>query len=509
MLKKIFIFLPAIFIFYLQSYAASIFESGDLLFSLNTYFRADLVSFKNVFDLDSHKRDDHSTYLGIDYSFGFNLDLKDKNQQYFIKLERNGPYDYDAPLFIHNTLMPAASSPIKRYRNEELLPQVEEFWADLPLWDTLIRFRPGLLAYDMGKGFTQGTGSFENYGFSLYHPADNFSWRFYYFRPDLVYKNRLGPKINQEKEEGIDYGPNCANYFALDAKFTSDKFKFQPFLGLLLDNTTSGKRTNLFAAPVHREALGVSGIDFDAQLKGLSLGFELARNFGRAESASPDFKDIEHKGYLLYTNASYDFGKLKPHSQFLFSSGNKVTTEMVDNGDTKFLSGSNKAFSIYSPLNTNFFDSLSPIADSLPMVFFGWGNGLSYGFGPQRPSTLADDGILENLIMPSAGFDFRFSKKFSAALDWWYIFANQKGVGTLNGEAKELSRNLGQEIDLSLYYDISKNINVSLCTGYFLPGRYFREERDDTGGSLFTPFVRGDGNANSAYQIELSLEMEF
>src|SRR3989338_4052444 len=171
MLKKIFIFLPAIFIFYLQSYAASIFESGDLGFSLSTYFRADLVSFKNVFDLDSHNRDDHTTYLGIDYSLGFNLDLKDKNQQYFIKLERNGPYDYDAPLFIHNTLMPASSSPIKRYRNEELPPQVEEFWADIPVWGTALRFKPGLLPYDLGKGFAQGTGSFENCGFNLYYPV--------------------------------------------------------------------------------------------------------------------------------------------------------------------------------------------------------------------------------------------------------------------------------------------------------------------------------------------------
>lgn len=184
---------------------------------------------------------------------------------------------------------------------------------------------------------------------------------------------------------------------------------------------------------------------------------------------------------------------------------------MAQNQDTTLTSGKNRAFSYGSPLNDNLSDSISAThADIRPVVAMGSGYGLNYGVGINRPSTLADDGVLENLIMPSLGFDYNFTDKFSVTVDWWYLKANEKGVGTLRGLAKELSRNLGQEIDLSLYYDINKNVNISLCTGYFSPGKYFKEERDDTdGSSLFTPFVRGDGFANAAYQIELSVEFNF
>lgn len=484
-------------------------ETQGFTFSLTPYLRIDGVSMRNTVDLDSHNRDDHSTYMGIDYSLGFGLNFKDEGPKFFVKLERNGPWDYDAPLFIHNTLTVSGPSRIEVYRNDELLPQFEEFWFDVPLGKIPLRFKAGLFAYDIGKGFAMGTGTYENYGLMLYHQADNFGWRFHYFRPDVVYKNHLGPRIRQDEDEGIRYEPNAANYFTLDANFAINENKFQPFLGLLIDRTSAGKRSNLFTAPVQKEMLGIAGLDYDVTIKELSLGLEIARNFGRGESTQGEFKDVEHKGYLLYTNASYGLGKFVPHASFLFSSGNKVTTDMVDNGDTTFTSGANNAFSIYSPLNINLFDCLSPSTDTVPLVFFGWGYGLSYGMAINRPSTLSDDTVLENLIMPSVGFDYNFTEKFSANLDWWYIKSNERGVGTLSGRAKELSKYLGQEVDLTFSYDISKNFNVSLYTGWFFPGKFFREERDDTGGSLFTPFVRGDGNANSAYQIELIFEMEF
>ena len=486
----------------------SAFESQNSVFSLETYFRQDVISFKNVVDLDSHNKDDHTTYFGIDYSLGLKSEFKNGGPIFYLKLERNGPYDYDAPLFIHNTLMPAGSH-VDAYRNKELLPQVEELWMDLPIPNTYLRFKAGMFPYDVGKGYAQGSGSCENYGFSLYKGAGDFNWRLHYYRPDFVYKNILGPRIEQEKEQGIDYEPNAANYFAFDAEFSLGKNDFQPFFGLLLDRTSSGKRNNLFAAPVDKEILGTLGLDYDVAISDLKLGFEIARNFGEAESINPAFKDVEHKGYLLYVNASYNIDKFAPHASFLYSSGNKVTTDMVNNGDTAFTSGSNRAFSVYSPLNLNLLDSHCPSADSLPLVFFGWGYGLNYGVGLYRPSTLGDVAVLENLIMPGIGFDYNFTEKLTATFDWWYIMANERGVGMYEGLSRYLSRDLGQEIDLSLSYDLNENININLCTGYFFPGKYFKEKRDDTGGSLFTPFVRGDGRANSAYQIEFTVECEF
>ncbi|MBU1870217.1 MAG: alginate export family protein, partial [Candidatus Omnitrophica bacterium] len=498
-LKKT-LFFGAIFFFFCQKcFSYTVHESKDLSFVLDTYFRADSITLKNTATLDSHNEEDHCSYLGIDYSLGFRLDYKNDGPKFYLKIERNGPYDYDAPVWIHNTLLASADNPIREYRREELLPQAEEFWFDLPLIKIPVRFKAGLFPYDVGKGYAQGLGSYENYGVNIYYPGEDFSWRFNYFRPDMVNKTRLGPRIKQDIEQGISYEHNCANYFAFDSTFKFGRNKLQPFVGVLLDNTSEGKRYNLFATPTHKETLGTLGLDYDTKIKDLVLGFELARNFGSAKSEDPAFKDVEHKGYIFYSNVSYELGKFVPQCQFLYSSGNKVTTEMVDNGDTRFNSGSNKAFSSYSPLNDNFFDCLTPSQDSLPLVFFGWGNGISYGVGLNRPSTLADDALIENVIMPSAGFVYNFSDDFSLTFSWWFILANERGVGTLGGAAKELSRNLGQEVDLSFSYALNKNINITLDTGCFFPGKYFLEERDDTSGSLFTPYVRGDGNANNAY----------
>ena len=45
--------------------------------------------------------------------------------------------------------------------------------------------------------------------------------------------------------------------------------------------------------------------------------------------------------------------------------------------------------------------------------------------------------------------------------------------------------------------------------GYFIPGRYYKEKRSDVDGSLFSPYVRGDGKANNAYQFEFYVELKF
>lgn len=488
---------------------ATMFENDLMNVSLDTYLRTDLVSFKNVLSLDSAHKDDSTTYLGVDYSLGFTTRLKEPDTKFFLKLERNGPYDYDAPVWIHKQLIVSGPRSVEAYRNEELLPQAEEFWLDTPVGGAPVRFKAGLFPYEVGMGFAQGTGSFENYGVSLHHESDSLNWRLLYLRPDLVYKTRLGPRIPQEAQEGIAYEPNAANYIACDASYTAKNYSVLPFVSVLLDNTSSGKRTNTFSTPVHKEILGILGMDYALKIKDFSFGMEVARNFGGAKSLDPDAKDITHEGYLAYLDTSYTQGPWSPHGRFLFSSGNKVTTDMVDNGDTQFPGSTNKAFSSYSPLNTNLFDSLSPTPSSIPLVFFGWGNGLNYGVGLNRPSTLADDAVLENLIMPSFGVEYKFSETLSAAVDWWYILANQRGVGTFEGEAIELSRNLGQEVDVSINYDMNKHVSLSLCTGYFIPGSYFKEKRDDDTGSLLTPFVRGDGEADPAYQIEASVEFKF
>ena len=282
-MRKIILTIWAVFFLNGTSFGYSLFENDDFKLEGNSYFRTDLISFKNVVGLDSHNKDDRTTYLGIDYNSSFSLDLKKSSDKFFLKLERNGPYDYDAPLFIHRKLIVSGLSEIKAYGNEELLPDAEEFWWDAPLLSSQLRFKAGLFPYEAGKGFAAGTGSFENYGASLYYPGKDFSWRLHYFRPDLVNKTRLGPRIKQDEEQGIIGEPNAANYFTFDASFASGVNSFLPFASLLLDNTSPDKRTNLFAAPVHREVLGTLGLDYDLKINNLSFGFEGARNFGGAK----------------------------------------------------------------------------------------------------------------------------------------------------------------------------------------------------------------------------------
>src|SRR3989338_9719020 len=128
MFRKSLIFILVLFFTKNLCFGFSLLDKENFALSMDTYLRTDVVSFKNVVDLDSHNRDDHTTYFGIDYIFALNLDLKKQNQQYYLKLERNGPYDYDAPLFIHNTLTVSGPSHIDPYKRDELLPQAEEFW---------------------------------------------------------------------------------------------------------------------------------------------------------------------------------------------------------------------------------------------------------------------------------------------------------------------------------------------------------------------------------------------
>lgn len=204
-----------------------IIDKQDYSLSITPYLRTDIVTLKNTIDLDSKNSDDTTTYFGIDYSIGFDLKSKESGPQAFIKLERNGPYDYDAPLFIHNTLR-TSTDRVERYRGKQLWPQVEEFWADVPVSNFPFRFKSGLFAYNVGNGIASG-GSYENYGLSLYNEDKDIKWHFYYCKPDLANKTYLGPHIKQEREQGIDYEHNKANFFAADVKFPlSDKNTLRP-----------------------------------------------------------------------------------------------------------------------------------------------------------------------------------------------------------------------------------------------------------------------------------------
>jgi len=485
-------------------YGYELFNTDYLALTLDTYLRTDLVSFKNVVDLDSHNKDDQTTYLGIDYSFALSGDFKDSGNKFYFKLERNGPYDYSAPIFIHNTLINSGGR-VERYRDSELLPQVEEFWLDSKLFDSL-GVKAGLYIYEVGNGFALN-GNYENYGVSFYKQTQDIFWRLYYCKPDLVYKNHLGPHIKQEEEQGQKYEPNAANFFATDAKITAGNQTFWPYVGMLADYTSAGKRDNLFSAPIKRDFLGTFGTAWEYKNDDFTLKLEAAHNFGYAQSQDSEYKDITHAGYMFYSGLDYVLGKFIPELQFLFCSGNKATPEMAENGDTEYPGSRNRAFSYSSPTNMNLSDAISSSnADMLPIVAMGGGYGLNYGV--PRPDTFAS-GDFENLIMPSLGFDYNFTDKLCVSLYGYYLRAFNKPVGTEDGIGKYLSRDLGYEADLFVDYKINPHMTVGFLGGLFFPGKFYKERRDDVDGSLFSPYVRGDGHANNAYQIELYAELKF
>jgi hypothetical protein len=484
--------------------AAPCFENEHFLFNIETYLRTDVVSFKNTVDLDSDNKEDAGAYIGLDYSVGFYAECKDWDTKLYLKLERNGPTDYDAPVFVHNKVM-TTGGVIGAYRNEELLPGVEEFWFDAPLTGP-VRLKAGLFAYEVGNGFSLN-GAYENYGFALFGQSGHGLWRLYYCRPDLVYKNPLGPHIVQEEEQEIRHDHNAANFFAADVKLPVGRDCVNPYVGVLADYTSRGKRDNAFSAPIRRDILGTLGASWEGKRNDLSFGFEMAHNFGKADSADSAYKDVYHTGYLLFAEAGYRLGNCRPSLQLLLCSGNKVTPEMAEEKSSFLTSGKNRAFSSYSPLNRNQGDSISAAnARVRPIVAMGAGYGLNYGI--PRPGTLASTDF-DNLIMPVLGVDIDLTKKVQIGFWGYYLSSFERGVGVLNGEGRYLSRDLGYELDVNVDYQLNRHTWVYILGGYFLPGRYYKERRDDASGSLLSPFVRGDGSVDCAYQLEMAVEFTF
>ena len=253
----------------------------------------------------------------------------------------------------------------------------------------------------------------------------------------------------------------------------------------MADYTSAGKRDNLFAAPIKRDILGTLGMGWSLAQNKFLFNLELAHNFGRAKSADAEYKDVYHTGYLIYAGLDYDTGKLKPSLKFLVCSGNKVTPEMALDAVEELTSGKNRAFSYFSPLNNYLDDSVSGSnCDMRPIVATGAGYGLNYGI--PRPETFSSSDF-DNLVMPSWGCDYQATDKMWIGFYGYYLRTFARPVGTLNGEGKYLSKELGYEADVFVDYQLNKNLLISILGGYFFPGRYYKSSRDDDTGSLLIP----------------------
>ena len=480
-------------------------ETDFSTLSAGAFVRTDFIMQENNLDLDTKIRDDRTQYIALDYNF--TLDLKGKNAgpEFFIKIERNGLYDYDVPIIIHNTLQTQIGK-ISPYHGAELLPYFREFWMETPVGDGFFRLKAGLYTYNVGHGIAMG-GYYENYGIMVTAEDKNFKWNIYACAPDYENRKMLGPKVKQEKEQGIDWEHSKASFIATDISFPLADFLFQPYVGLLIDNTSASKRSDLFTTETRRDILGTVGISCDLNVGDFSAAFEIARNFGMADAINSDYDNVVHQGYAIWSEIDYEYGNFTPHGRFLYASGNKTTADMVTNGDETFPSSKNNAFSNYSPFNTYLADAIYPSYSDIPIIALG--NGLGVNYGILRPGTFDDPCAPENLMLFCAGLDYSITEKASLTVDWWYLMSVEKGIGSYNNVPKVISPDLGNEVDVNINYDLTKNLNLNFLTCFFFPGAAYREERTDIDGSLLTPFVRGDGSADMAYQVEMSASVCF
>lgn len=472
--------------------------SSDLKLSIENHLRISGNALGNNLDLDSNKSDG-VTYMGYTYDLKFNLQYKDLLTS-FIKLESNGPFDFDAPI-ISDKKIDTFFGEVDNYSIPEVIPRVEEYWVDSFVLNFPVKFKIGQYAYQVGNGFAL-SGYYENYGLSVYGTDEDFKWTAYYAKPDLVNKIILGPQVPQEKALDVEYDSN-AHFLSFDTIITWNEFSFQPYIGLLHDTTSSDNRVNSYPFPVNEDNLGTIGIDIDKDIDKLNFGFEVAKNFGKANIIG-ESSDIIHKGYMAYADVSYSFEKITPRSKLLVSSGNKMDADDVVSG--QFTSRTNNAFSVYSPTNANLSDTIYPAAYG-PYLATGGGYALNYGIA--RPSIFGDAYQLNDLILPNVGTDIQITDKWSVSVDYWYLRSFEHATGTRDSRAITLSSDLGHELDFYGSYDLTENISFNLLTGIFFPGKYYHERRDDEDILGLAPAPRFDGGADIAYQIEFATEITF
>jgi len=497
-------------------------ENKDFTMTANGFCATDFVAAKNTLDLDNKDKKDSFGYIGANYRL--NVDIKYRDDvELFFGFERIGPLGYDAPILGRKSV-PTISGDLEHYRNREFLPELKETFLDVkaPFTDAYpIRAKAGLFPLSIGNGFAV-TGLYQNYGVQIYHPSETLAWHFNYLKPNWNNDAILGPTIPQEEALGRGYFHTQADLFELDTIYQWKKTEqapgivpggsVQPYISFLSDRTGDLKRHNLFETQTHQDLLGTLGADLNLEFGRLAVGFEAAKNFGGAKSTTGDSggtgtgdKDVVHKGYLLYADAAYDLKEywLKPRSKVIVASGNKQ-----DDSSGGLIHGStNRAFSVYSPLNTNLSYSVYPPQKMAPLLFMGntWGN----NYGVRRPGTFNDPVLFENIVTPNVGLDITPHPKLTLTADWWHFSSFEQGVGTYNEISRKLSRNLGDEFDFGATVNVTKALDLNLGLGYFIPGDYYKAARDPDSGTTFSPQANSAGVANRALYFETRVTVKF
>lgn len=473
-------------------------------FSREVHLRTSYNFVGNTVDLDSKKNDDKTSYLG--YAYDFTLDLRHiQGAEFYAFIERRGRADYDAPLTGDRSIH-SLFGRYHWYNQGDMTPRLREYWLEVPLTTTQdLNFKTGLYPYgrEIGNRIALG-GKYENYGITASGIAESFDWNIHWEKEDLNNRIHLGKVIDFDKVNR--FNDTSAYFYAGDVNFKLGKQNLQFYCGWLQDWTPEGSRTSQFSTSVKKEDLITPGGYLNFNLGDFTLNFEGARNLGKALAVNDAQQDIEHKGYLMVADAKYNVGNFKPKAKFIVASGNKFDEKNFN--EVTLSSNENNAFSVFSPLNSNLTDSHYQKQFGPYVAMAG---GYAVNFGVSRPGTFGDPFVFENLLATTFGFDYTPVEKVYIGIDFWLLRAKESAYGLdVNGRVKEFSKDLGQEVDLFVSYQLTKNVKLSILGGYFMPGDYYTEVRTDTAATnIFAPTPRRDGKADEAYQLELGMDITF
>ncbi|MBI4577570.1 MAG: hypothetical protein HY722_15015 [Planctomycetes bacterium] len=489
--------------------------------------RLSLNSMDNVVDLSDDRDGDSSQYLGATYTAELWM-VHDDGPFAYGRLKEAGPAGFNAPIIIDGDLETLFGTQ-DEWRGRQNYPALDIVYGDVPLAGSA-RAQAGLVPFKVGNGFAIG-GKFANYGVNVYDERAPLPWRVHWSRPDQNNEWFLGTSKDQDKNQVARSENTQANLYALQGRLPAGKHQLEAYAGVLHDRTGQNQRDVAFRyqpSPnlrrIHEDTLGTAGADLDLDLDRFALGLEGAKNFGKANGLSGT-RDVRHGGYLLYGDARWDKAMtwpvfITPTARALQASGNKDTQQDYDAaaGGVYRTRGGNRAFSVFSPLNTGLFDTVFPASPG-PVLTMARGYTINYGM--PRPHTFSDPHLAENLQAASLGFHLRHhSLPVFATVDWWYLRAQHPGFRREGGVTRPLDPELGHEVDAIGTWLLSDHLSLQVIAAWFLPGAYYQGRRTaNTAGPfagiladdflLASPNVVSGGDPDPAWQFEGALNLNF
>ncbi len=233
-------------------------------------------------------------------------------------------------------------------------------------------------------------------------------------------------------------------------------------LGVAAYNSRTGNRNH------NRDGrnLWIFDLRADNRTSALRWSAELALNAGSWDklTTTPDTRSFN--GWAAKAAASYPLSAggvgITPRAGAAYGSG--------DNQGRQGGGSSDKNFHAISP-------------DFLPGYIFGGSSFLSGIPGFTKPWT---DGNLSNLTVWEVGADLTFTEKFGVELSGYNFWVNSLTANELNGD-----RCIGSELDLTVKYKFSGNIDASVYGARFFNGGLIKSATEAAGTSNSPAYALG------------------